>query len=156
MRKCAKMVRMQNANPSPPTPPPQATGPAAMLAPLPVGVGALRGLALLLLFQVAGEGLTRGFALPVPGPVVGLVLLLPALQWARLRTPVAAAADLLLAHLSLLFVPVGVGAITHLALVSCYGVQLLVVIVLSTWIGLAVTALAMRYLLQKEGESSDA
>ena len=127
-----------------------------MLAPLPAGVLAVRGLALLLLFQVAGEGVSRGITLPVPGPVVGLVLLLPALQWARLRTPVAAAADLLLAHLSLLFVPVGVGVITHLALVSRYGGQLLVVIVLSTWIGLAVTALVMRYLLRKDGESSDA
>ena len=144
------MIRMQNANPTPPPAPPSPPQPAA-----PAGTLALRGLALLLLFQVAGEGLTRGFALPVPGPVVGLVLLLPALQWAWLRTPVAAAADLLLAHLSLLFVPVGVGVITHLALVSRYGVQLLVVIVLSTWIGLAVTALLMRFLLQRDGESSD-
>ena len=127
-----------------------------MVIPLPAGVVALRGLASLLLFQVAGEGLARGFTLPVPGPVVGLVLLLPALQWARLRAPIAAAADLLLAHLSLLFVPVGVGVITHLALVSRYGLQLRVVIVLATWIGLAVTALVMRVLLQKDGESSDA
>ena len=149
------MVRMQDANPSPRTSP-QEAGPAAMAIPLPAGVIALRGLALLMLFQVAGEGLARGFTLPVPGPVAGLVLLLPALQWARLRTPVAAAADLLLAHLSLLFVPVGVGVITHLALFSRYGLQLRVVIVLSTWIGLAVTALAMRFLLQKDGESSDA
>ena len=98
--------------------------------------------------------------MPVPGPVVGLVLLLPALQWARLRTPIAAAADLLLAHLSLLFVPVGVGVITHLALVSRHGVQLLVVIVLATWVGLAVTALVMRWMLrndelQKDGLRTD-
>ena len=93
--------------------------------------------------------------MPVPGPVVGLVLLLPALQWARLRTPIAAAADLLLAHLSLLFVPVGVGVITHLALVSRHGVQLLVVIVLATWVGLAVTALVMRWMLRKDELQKD-
>ncbi len=130
-----------------------------MVAALPAGTLALRGLALLLLFQVAGEGLTRGYGLPIPGPVVGLVLLLPALQWAWLRTPVGAAADLLLGHLSLLFVPVGVGVITHLALVSRYGVQLLAVVVLSTWIGLAVTALVLRFLLRRslpaDGGSSD-
>ena len=56
---------------------------------------------------------------------------------------------MLLAHLSLLFVPVGVGVITHLDLVSRYGVQLLVVIVLSTWIGMAVTALLLRALLER-------
>ena len=40
---------------------------------------------------------------------------------------------------TLLFVPVGVGVMTHLALVGQYGVRMLLVIALSTWIGLAVT-----------------
>lgn len=115
---------------------------------------ALRGLAILLLLQAAGEGLTHAFALPFPGPVVGLVLLLPALRWEALRVPVAAAAELLLTHLSLLFVPVGVGVITHLTLVSRYGPQLLVVIVVSTWIGMAVTAFVLRSLLAKSTAGS--
>ncbi|MBC7733102.1 MAG: CidA/LrgA family protein [Bacteriovorax sp.] len=109
---------------------------------------ALRGLALLLLLQAAGDGLTHALALPFPGPVVGLVLLLLALNWPWIREPVAAVAELLLANLSLLFVPVGVGVITHLQLVSRYGVQLLIVIVLSTWIGMAVTAIVLRRLLK--------
>ncbi len=109
---------------------------------------ALSGLALLLLLQAAGEGLTLLLRLPIPGPVVGLVLLLGALRWNRVREPVRAAADVLLAHLSLLFVPVGVGVITHLDLVSRYGAQLLVAIVASTWIGMAVTALVLRGLMR--------
>ena len=109
---------------------------------------ALRGLAWLLLLQALGEALTHTLALPFPGPVVGMLLLLPALQWPPVREPVNAAADLLLAHLSLLFVPVGVGVITHLALVSQYGWKLLLVIVLSTWAGMAVTALVLRGLLR--------
>ena len=100
----------------------------------------LRGLALLLLLQALGEAITRALALPFPGPVVGMVLLLGALGWAPLRAPIAAAAELLLAHLSLLFVPVGVGVVTHLDVVAQYGVRLLVVVVVSTWIGMAVTA----------------
>jgi len=75
--------------------------------------------------------------------VVGMVLLLVALQWAPVREPVAACAEFLLSHLSLLFVPVGVGVMTHLALVSQYGGRMLLVIVLSTWVGLAVTALVL-------------
>ena len=47
----------------------------------------LRGLALLLVFQLAGEVLTHLLALPVPGPVVGMVLLLLALE---LRLPKSA------------------------------------------------------------------
>lgn len=108
---------------------------------------ALRGLALLLLLQAAGEALAHALVLPFPGPVVGMAILLPALQSSWVRTAVQAAAELLLAHLSLLFVPVGVGVITHLGLVSQYGLRLLVVIVLSTWIGMAVTALVLRGLL---------
>ncbi len=108
---------------------------------------ALRGLALLLLLQAAGEGLVHTLHLPLPGPVVGLALLLPALGIARVREPVAACAELLLANMSLLFVPIGVGVITHLHLLADYGLQLVAVIVLSTWAGLAATALTLRWLL---------
>ena len=108
----------------------------------------LRGLAMLLLFQAAGEALTLTLHLPFPGPVVGLVLLLVGLRWACIREPVKAAADVLLAHLSLLFVPVGVGVITHLDLVSRYGPQLLATIVISTWLGMTVTAWVLRALLR--------
>ncbi|MGE0497611.1 MAG: CidA/LrgA family protein [Ramlibacter sp.] len=103
----------------------------------------LRGLAWLLAFQSAGELLSRGLALPFPGPVVGMILLLAALYWPAVREPVAACADFLLSHLSLLFVPVGVGVMTHLALVSQYGLRMLLVIVVSTWIGLGVTAVVL-------------
>lgn len=103
----------------------------------------LRGLAWLLVFQSIGEVLSRGFSLPLPGPVLGLILLVPALRFALVREPVAECADFLLAHLSLLFIPVGVGVMTHLALLSQYGGRMLVVIALSTWIGLAVTALVL-------------
>ena len=109
---------------------------------------ALKGLALLLLCQSAGEALARLFALPLPGPVVGLVLCFGALAFAPLRGPIGTAADGLLAHLSLLFVPVGVGVMTHLGLVAQHGLQMLAAIVASTWIGLAVTALVLRALLK--------
>ena len=116
----------------------------------------LRGLAWLLGLQSLGELLARGLALPFPGPVVGMVLLLAALQWAPVREPVAVCAEFLLSHLSLLFVPVGVGVMTHLALVSQYGGRMLVVIVLSTWIGLAVTALVLFKRTPSAAEDEDA
>jgi holin-like protein len=114
----------------------------------------LRGLALLLLLQAAGESLTHAFDLPLPGPVIGLVLLLAALRLELVRRVVVDAAEGLLAHLSLLFVPVGVGVITHLDVVSAYGLRLLAVVVLSTWIGMAVTALVLARLL-RGAEPSD-
>ena len=106
----------------------------------------LRGFAALLLLQTLGELLARSLALPFPGPVVGMVLLIPALFWESLRREVAPVAQFLLQHLSLLFVPVGVGVVTHLGLLESAGVRLLVVIVLSTWIGLWTCALCLRAL----------
>ena len=103
----------------------------------------LRGLAWLLALQSLGELLARGLALPFPGPVVGMLLLLLALRLPAVREPVAVCANFLLSHLSLLFVPVGVGVMTHLGLVSQYGVRMLIVIVLSTWIGLGVTVMVL-------------
>lgn len=104
----------------------------------------LKGLAWLLLAQSLGEAIARLAGLKLPGPVLGLLLMLAALSFERVRAPVAAAADTLLAHLSLLFVPVGVGVMTHLALISQYGLRMLLVIVVSTSLGMAVTALVLR------------
>lgn len=107
---------------------------------------ALRGLAWLLAFQSAGELLARGLTLPFPGPVIGMLLLLFALRLEAIREPVGICANFLLSHLSLLFVPVGVGVVTHLSLVSQFGFRMLAVIVLSTLAGLAVTALCLYWL----------
>ncbi len=120
---------------------------------------ALRGLAWLLVLQLAGEVLARTLPLPLPGPVIGMLLLMPALGWRALREPVTEVARFLLAHLSLLFVPVGVGVITHLGVLQQHGLKLLAVIALSTWVGLAVSGLTLRALMRSrvdEGEPSDA
>lgn len=122
---------------------------------------ALQGMTWLLTLQLVGEALARLLMLPFPGPVVGMLLLVASLHFRVLREPVHAAATYLLSHLSLLFVPVGVGVITHLDLLRDYGVRLMLVIALSTWAGMAVTTLMVRALVRnpqdarKEG-STDA
>ena len=122
---------------------------------------ALQGMTWLLTLQLVGEALARLLRLPFPGPVVGMLLLVASLHFRVLREPVHAAATYLLSHLSLLFVPVGVGVITHLDLLRDYGVRLMLVIALSTWAGMAVLVLLVRALVRnpqdarKEG-STDA
>ena len=113
----------------------------------------LQGIAWLLALQAAGELLARAFALPLPGPVIGLLLLLLALRSSAVQGCVGAAADFLLAHLSLLFVPVGVGVMTHLGLLAAYGGRVAAVIILSTWVGLWVTAWTLRRLLRVPPEA---
>jgi holin-like protein len=105
---------------------------------------ALRGFAWLLALQAAGEVVVKQFGLTVPGPVLGMVFLLFALKLPRTRLAVASCAEFLLSHLSLLFVPVGVGVMTHLGIFSDFGWRIAVVLVLSTWVGLSVTALVLR------------
>jgi holin-like protein len=116
----------------------------------PTSTLGLQGLAWLLAAQAAGELMTRALALPLPGPVLGMVLLLVALRWPSVRASVGVCANFLLAHLSLLFVPVGVGVMTHVGLVGQYGGRMLAVLVLSTIVGLAVTVLAMHWLRDKD------
>ena len=112
---------------------------------------ALRGLAWLLALQSVGELLARGLSLPFPGPVIGMLLLLVALRLPVVRESVQACATFLLTHLSLLFVPVGVGVMTHLGLLGQYGGRMLGVVVLSTLIGMAVTAGVLQLLKEKPG-----
>lgn len=114
-------------------------------------------IALLLGFQLAGEVTVRLLGLPVPGPVAGMLLLFAALA-VRGRVPdeVAAVANGLLAHLALLFVPAGVGVIAHTGRLEELWLVLLVVLVASTLMAVAVTALTLSALrrLQRSGSGS--
>lgn len=116
---------------------------------------ALQGLALLLVLQTAGELIVRAFGWPLPGPVLGLVMVLPMLALPAVAQRVEAVAAVLLQHLSLLFVPVGVGVIVHLGALAPLGLKLGVVIVVSTWVGMAVTAVVLRALLREPRADRD-
>ncbi len=99
-------------------------------------------LALLLGFQLAGEVTARSLALTLPGPVLGMAFLLAAMvALPRLADTVRAAAQGLLAHLSLLFVPAGVGVVGHLESLGTQGGPILLAIVASTVLAIAVGAL---------------
>ncbi|MEY4910379.1 MAG: hypothetical protein RL761_42 [Pseudomonadota bacterium] len=113
-------------------------------------MSALRGFAWLLALQTVGELVVKQSGLAVPGPVLGMIFLLLALRWPNVQIAVASCAEFLLAHLSLLFVPVGVGVMTHLGIFNDFGWQIAVVLVLSTWVGLWVTALALRWLQERK------
>ena len=116
---------------------------------------ALRGITWLLLMQSMGEVISRSLHLPLPGPVVGMLLLLQALRWPIVQDSVRGVAEFLLQHLSLLFVPVGVGVMTHLDVLGKFGARIAIVIVLSTWISLAVTALVLRALMRDAKPGAD-
>jgi holin-like protein len=109
----------------------------------------IASLSLILLCQLAGEVFVRGLGLPMPGPVIGLMLLL-GLLLARDHFPVLARGPLqgdgvesvsriMLANLSLLFVPAGVGVVQKLDLVAEHGIAFLLVLAVSVMVTLVVT-----------------
>jgi holin-like protein len=107
----------------------------------------LGSITLLLLFQLAGEALVQLFALPIPGPVVGMLLLLLALSIrGSAPQPLNDTANGLLQHLSLLFVPAGVGVMLHLARVADEWLAIGAALIGSTALTIAATALTMRAL----------
>jgi holin-like protein len=107
----------------------------------------LGALTVLLVYQLAGEIIVQAGGLPVPGPVVGMLLLFITLVLRR--NPAAQlreTSQLLLSHLSLLFVPAGVGVMLHFDRLAAEWLPLAVALVASTVLTIAVTALAMRLL----------
>ena len=107
------------------------------------------GLAALLLCQLAGEMLARAFHLPVPGPVLGMALLLAGLL-ARRAIPesLARTADGLLAHLGLLFVPAGVGVVMHLDVLAADAAPIALAILGGTLVAIGITGLVAARLLR--------
>lgn len=101
----------------------------------------LPGLVVLLLCQLVGELAVRLTGAPLPGPVAGMLLLVVVLAVRRPRpdASVLQAADGLLAHLQLLFVPAGVGVVTTLAVFRDQAPAVLGGIVLAWLVGILLT-----------------
>jgi holin-like protein len=103
--------------------------------------------ATLLIFQTLGEGLSYAFSLPIPGPVIGMLLLFCFLLLKRDAVDKLAPTTLeFLRHLSLLFVPAGVGIMVHAQRVANEWLPILVALVISAAVSLVVTALVLRWL----------
>ena len=110
----------------------------------------LHTLTLLLLYQLAGELLARLFGLPIPGPVIGMVLLfLTLLAKGEISHELKSNASGLLQHLSLLFVPAGAGIMLHVQRVASEWLPITLALVVSTFAGMAVTAFVIKALAGK-------
>ncbi len=107
----------------------------------------LNAITLLLLFQLAGEAIVLFFALPVPGPVIGMGLLFATLALrGGASDELRGTAQSLLQHLSLLFVPAGVGIMLHARRMADEWLPIVVALVASTFLTIAITALLLRLL----------
>jgi holin-like protein len=107
-------------------------------------------LATLFVFQLAGEVLVRAFDLPFPGPVLGMLLLFVTLKVrGSLPQTLQQTSQTMLSHLSLLFVPAGVGVMRHFDLIAQEWVPILITILLSTLLTIGITALTMCWMVRR-------
>jgi holin-like protein len=127
-----------------------------MIEPRTKEVAMLPALTLLLVFQLVGEVLVRGLDVPIPGPVVGMAMLLAVLV---IRNgpgeDLRGTANGLLQHLSLLFVPAGTGVMLHFSRLADEWLPLLVALAVSTVLSIAVSALLLGALSRRAGAKSE-
>ena len=112
----------------------------------------LRSLLILLLFQAAGTCLQTVLHIPIPGSVLGMVLLA---SWFLLSgrvpdPPLSASAKTLLSWFGLLFVPAGVGVVAYLPLLRASWLPIAVALTGSTLLTLVATAMIMQSLWRYE------
>jgi len=119
----------------------------------------INGLSILLLYQLMGEVTVRWLGLPVPGPVLAMIMLFVCLV-IKGSTPASlqSSANTILSHLSLLFIPAGVGIMVHVERLQNEWLSISVAVLLSTIITLVFSAsvmLAMNKIFNFSEKSGD-
>jgi holin-like protein len=112
---------------------------------------------LLVLLQLIGESIVQVSGLPVPGAVIGLVLLYALLAWrGAVSEEMSRTSGFLLQNLGVLFVPAGVGVIAYLPLIAAQWCDILFVLIVSVCSTIAITALAVTKLSPRRIENVNA
>lgn len=116
----------------------------------------IRAILILLTCQLLGESISRAADLPLPGPVLGLIILLCALAaWPSLAEKLRPVTQTILGNLSLLFVPAGVGVVQHLPRIADAGLGLVAALIASTVLAIGAGALAFSAVAWLVGSGDD-
>ena len=110
----------------------------------------LKGIITLLVFQFIGECISKLFELLVPGPVIGMILLLLFLMIRKSSFPsLDSAVFLHLRYLPLLFIPAAMGIITQIDIITREFWAILISLVVGTLIAITFASKFMDYLTIK-------
>ena len=111
----------------------------------------VKGILVLIGFQLAGEWLAGLLDLPVPGPIIGMLLLLTVLLIIK-KTPVSLnkASSALLPYLPLFIIPASVGIMNYWDILQQQWLALTLAIVGSLILGFLITPWVMQLLLNKQ------
>lgn len=115
----------------------------------------IAGLVQILLFQGVGELLSKLLLPSMPGPVIGLVLML---GWLAIRRSIPGSVDVvattLVQHLGLLFIPAAVGVVMFVPQLKAHGVAVAAALVASVALTIAVPALVLKLLARKDPDET--
>ncbi len=118
----------------------------------------LRSIFVIFFFQLLGEFIKKFFEMRIPGPVIGLILLLVTLIFLKkfkktaivnLKADVVNTSNYILSYLSLLFVPIGVGVVMHLSYLENNLFRVLIIVFISTILTIGGTAFLMEKINRK-------
>lgn len=114
----------------------------------------IESLTLLLVCQLAGEVIARASGAPLPGPVIGMAILFIGLMIrGGVPEPLKQTTKSILDHLSLLFVPAGVGVMIYLPLIADEWLPIASAVVIGTLLTIALTAWIMSAILKRSDAS---
>ena len=86
-------------------------------------------LMIIFMISLVGEGISSVFHLPVPGSIIGLVLLFLALQFKLLRLRhISMVGNFLLANMTILFLPPAVGIMDKFQVIAPYLLPIILIV----------------------------
>lgn len=105
----------------------------------------------ILFCYLSGEALVAAWQLPLPGALVGLLMLFLLLAlWSKLSLPVASAAQPVLRHMSLLFVPAVLGVLSYWDVLAANAVSLLLALVVTSILSLGLAAWLAQHIIRRQ------
>ena len=118
----------------------------------------LRSLFIIFFYQLLGEAIQKIFEINIPGPVVGLILLLLSFiifskkltQSKKIIKEISVTSNRIINYLSLLFVPIGVGVVMHIDYLGENLFKIFSIIIIGTLATLVFTAFVMEKIINLE------
>ncbi len=113
-------------------------------------------LSFLWLLNEFGYFLVKTFHLPLPGNVIGMLLLFALLITGVVKLSwIEDASSLLIKHLAFFFIPIAVGLMNFGSLFLKSGLSFLIVVIGSILVGMYVTGVVSQELVKKKGGAED-
>lgn len=114
----------------------------------------LFAITVLFIMQLAGEAMARLSGLPLPGPLIGMLLMLAALiAYGRVPEGLLSTCHHLLRHLMLLFIPLVAGIMMYFGPLEKEWIPVLLACILGVALTVVVTALTFRWMLARSNKS---